>query len=173
MTHRVEWRESPNWDLRPKGCGPELVVVHATEGAFPHDLAWLRRLGSKVSAHYYIGRDGRIVQLVKESRRAWHAGISRYHGRTGVNDFSLGVEMENDGRPYTAQQYDALGWLAADISTRRGIALDHFVGHSDVSGVSVRPDPKHDPGAHFDWSAFQRAFIQYRHPDPEPVKIAA
>lgn len=182
MIRKIDWTPSPNYDERPKGSGPSLVILHGTAGGFPHDYGWLRDPKSGVSAHYYVRRDGKLYQLVQESQRAWHAGKSIYQGKTGVNAFSIGIELENNGKePFSNEQYDALGWLCADIAKRRGFDLRHFLGHADVAGkhLNIRPDPKTDPWGAFSWPTFQRLFILHRHDEPalpaarHHVKLAA
>ena len=103
---------SPHYDARPAGLRPELLVVHGISlppgefggpwidrlftGTLPPDAhAFFRTLATqRLSAHALIRRDGRIVQYVPFGERAWHAGQSAWQGRTGCNDFSIGVELE-------------------------------------------------------------------------------
>ena len=76
--------------------------------------SWLARLrGLRVSAHFFIRRDGAVIQFVSTEDRAWHAGVSRYAGRERCNDFSIGIELEGtDTLPYADAQYQALRQLA-------------------------------------------------------------
>ncbi len=110
-----------------------------------------------VSSHYAIARDGTVVRFVAENDRASHAGRSTMpdDGRTGVNDFSIGIELmashPNDDPTvrtaddaYTAAQYAALNRLIASICERHDIA--HVVGHDEVA-----PERKTDPGPLFQW----------------------
>jgi len=106
---------------------------------------------AKVSAHYFIDEDGRIVRLVDEERRAWHAGVSCWQGRERLNDCSIGIEIVNPGhewgyRPFTELQYQALEWLCPPLMKRFAIPPLRVLGHSDVA-----PDRKDDPGELFDW----------------------
>ena len=106
---------------------------------------------AKVSAHYLIDEDGRIVRLVDETKRAWHAGVSSWQGRERLNDGSIGIEIVNPGhewgyRPFTEQQYRALEWLCPQLMTRFAIPRVRVLAHSDVA-----PDRKDDPGELFDW----------------------
>ena len=64
---------SPNFYSRG-GYGPEVIVVHVTDGLFPGDLNWLRNPKSQVSSHFLIAPDGTVHQLVAEANAAWHAG---------------------------------------------------------------------------------------------------
>ena len=166
---------SPHFDARPSGALPELLVVHGISlppGEFGG--AWIDRLftgtlpgdahpyfreiaGQRVSAHALIRRDGQIVQYVPFGGRAWHAGQSAWRGRTGCNDFSIGVELEGtDDMPYTDAQYEALAALsAALIATYPSLSAQTIAGHSEVS-----PGRKTDPGPSFDWARFRALLDQ-------------
>lgn len=128
------WHPSPNFDTRPGGI--DAIVLHATAGALQPSLAWLCNPSARVSAHYVIARDGQVFQLVREGMRAWHAGESLYAGRVDWNDFSIGIELENDnsGRePYPAPQRTSLTALLKDLATRRGIRRENMVTHAQIA----------------------------------------
>ncbi|MDR2709925.1 MAG: 1,6-anhydro-N-acetylmuramyl-L-alanine amidase AmpD [Burkholderiales bacterium] len=98
----------------------------------------------KVSAHFVIRRDGRLIQYVPCERRAWHAGVSQWQGRSRCNDFSIGIELEGaDRTPYTARQYRSLNQLLACLCRR--YPIDAIAGHSVIA-----PRRKTDPGPAFD-----------------------
>jgi len=100
-----------------------------------------------VSAHYLIGRDGGIYQLVPENARAWHAGKSWWGGQTDINSASIGIELDNTGsEPFAEAQIEALLALLADIRQRHRIPAANFIGHADVA-----PTRKSDPSAFFPW----------------------
>lgn len=91
----VNQHDSPN---RSGKIVPELVVMHYTAGVrFENAVRWLCNPRAKASAHFVIGRDGKIAQLVPCDRRAWHAGVSEFRGRKSVNRFSIGIELVNAG----------------------------------------------------------------------------
>lgn len=123
----------------------------------------------KVSSHYLIGEEGSIYQLVDEKNRAWHAGDSFWRGRSKVNDFSIGIEIQNPGHhyflrkgewfPYAAQQYQSLLNLLRVISLRIPLVKDNIVGHCHIT--SHRKIPKIDPGPHFDWEYLTENFLKY------------
>lgn len=125
-------------------------------------LAALERLcdpDAAVSAHYLIDEDGRVVPLVPEEERAWHAGVSWWQGRADLNDVSIGIELVNPGhewgyRPFPEPQMAALIELARGILRRWPIPPDRIVGHSDIA-----PMRKEDPGELFDWQRLARAGI--------------
>lgn len=174
----AERRPSPNCDLRPPGCGVELVVIHGIslppgeyggpwiDALFRNTLdcnahPWFARLeGLRVSSHLLIRRDGRAVQYVPFQLRAWHAGASAYQGRRACNDFSVGVELEGrDAEPYASVQYETLYRLLRDLLRAfPDITPARVVGHADVA-----PGRKTDPGQAFDWAGVRRCLeIEYR-----------
>lgn len=159
---------SPNADARPDGERISLVVVHgislpprrfggsAIEAFFtnrldPEEHPYFATIADlRVSAHFLVGRRGRITQFVACSARAWHAGISRWRGRERCNDFSIGIELEGcDDIHYTAAQYGALARLVHLLRSRYPIV--DIAGHSDVA-----PGRKSDPGPAFDWGRLLR-----------------
>ena len=146
----VSWQRSPNFDQRR----PNLVIIHHTSNSTSEQA--LRTLTSperKVSAHYLIDRDGSIVQLVSESDRAWHAGLSWWGGITDVNSSSIGIELDNTGsEPFADAQIDALLALLTDIRQRYPIPAANFIGHADVA-----PTRKDDPSPLFPWARLAAA----------------
>jgi N-acetylmuramoyl-L-alanine amidase len=114
---------------------------------------------AEVSAHYLIWEDGRIDQLVSESRRAWHAGKAFWKGERDLNSTSIGVEIVNPGHdggspPYPEPQIEAAIALARDVCARRGIPSERVLAHSDVA-----PGRKRDPGEAFPWERLWRAGV--------------
>ncbi len=165
---------SPNFDDRPEGVAPTLLVLHnislppgifgggAILDLFGNSLDYhahpyfdgLR--GLRVSAHFLIRRDGELIQFVACTRRAWHAGQSSWRGRPRCNDFSLGVELEGDDSiPYESAQYFQLTRLTRALRAR--YSLPDIAGHADVS-----PGRKSDPGASFDWARFRAMLAEPR-----------
>ena len=146
-------RPSPNFDERKDGAKPELIVVHYTSmDSAEAALTKLTDPASKVSCHYLIDEKGNIFQLVDETKRAWHAGLSSWLGKDDVNSRSIGIEMSNrDGLPYTNEQLFSLALLCKDIMFRNKIEPQNIIGHSDVA-----PDRKQDPGEHFPWEKLSK-----------------
>lgn len=154
----AEVRPSPSHDARRDGRRPDLLLLHYTgmpsaDGA----LAWLCDPRSKVSCHYFVFEDGRVVQLVPEARRAWHAGVSSWAGESDINSCSIGIEVANPGHEggcpdFPAAQMAAVAALARDIVARHGIARGRVLAHSDVA-----PARKRDPGERFDWARLAAA----------------
>lgn len=159
---------SPNFGPRRDGLTPELVVIHYTGMA--SCAAALDRLcdpAAEVSAHYLISETGRVMALVPEEMRAWHAGAGEWQGRGDVNSRSVGIELANTGaQPFAHPQMLALERLLAGILARWSIPPAGVIGHSDMA-----PGRKIDPGPRFDWRRLARAGLAVW-PDPEAVAAA-
>lgn len=155
---------SPNFDDRPTGMVIDLLVIHNISlppGEFAGDgvialftnqldptthpyYQTIRDL--RVSAHFFIRRDGERIQFVALDKRAWHAGVSNWNERERCNDFSIGIELEGcDETPFTEAQYGSLVDLIEQI--RKIYPITDIVGHSDIA-----PGRKTDPGPRFDWA---------------------
>jgi N-acetyl-anhydromuramoyl-L-alanine amidase len=164
----ADYIPSPNQDERPAGMAVELLVIHNISlppGVFGGDAVmdlFLNRLDPRahpyyetiatlrVSAHFFIRRDGALLQFVPCTKRAWHAGQSSWRGRERCNDFSVGIELEGaDDVAYSDAQYECLAELSAALQARYPIVAS--VGHSDIA-----PGRKTDPGALFDWRRYCR-----------------
>lgn len=160
---------SPNFNARREARAPDMLVLHYTgmptaEGA----LDWLAREESQVSSHYFVFEDGRVVQLVPESARAWHAGKSFWRGETDINSASIGIEIANPGHPgglpdFPPLQIGAVIDLCRDIIERHAIVPERVLAHSDVAPVR-----KIDPGENFPWTALADAGIGHW-VEPTPV----
>ncbi len=160
---------SPNHGERPDGVRPDIILLHYTgmpseEGA----LAWLCSPESQVSSHYFVHEDGRVVQLVPEERRAWHAGKSFWAGETDINSRSIGIEIANAGHPaglpaFGDAQIEAVIELCRDCGQRLDIRPERVLGHSDVAPVR-----KVDPGENFPWGKLHAAGVGH-FVEPVPV----
>jgi N-acetylmuramoyl-L-alanine amidase len=145
-------RPSPNHGERKVYQRPDMILLHYT--GMPDANGALERLcspGTEVSAHYFVFEDGRIIQLVPEGRRAWHAGVAFWAGETDINSCSIGIEIANPGHDYgypdfPKRQIAAVTALCRGIQTRHAIAPVRVLAHSDVA-----PSRKQDPGEKFPW----------------------
>jgi N-acetylmuramoyl-L-alanine amidase len=140
----AEYRPSPNFDERR----PNFVILHHTSNEnIEHSLRVLTGSTPRVSAHYLIGRNGRIYQLVDERHRAWHAGESFWGGQRDLNSTSIGIELDNNGdEPFAEPQIVSLIALLTDLKSRYKIPAANFLGHGDVA-----PGRKVDPSHLFPW----------------------
>lgn len=151
-TSEIIERPSPNFDARPDGKAPDMLILHYTgmESA-EESLARLVDPVAEVSSHYLIDEEGRMYRLVDEEMRAWHAGVAHWAGEDDINGCSIGIELQNPGhefgyREFPEAQMQALATLAQDIMARHNIPAHRVLGHSDVA-----PGRKQDPGELFDW----------------------
>lgn len=149
-----EWSPSPNFSSR-EGRKIIAIVDHVTAGAFPGCLLWLQNPIAQASAHYIITKLGRIIQLVKEGDKAWHAGSvnkpnwSLYDG-TNPNLYTLSIEHEGQsGEPLTEAQYQSSLFLHKELTLKYGIPIDtdHIIGHYRIDSV----DRPNCPGSGFPW----------------------
>ncbi len=160
---------SPNFDARPDGRSVEVLIVHAISlppGQFggagieqlfcnrlnPAEHPFYREIENlKVSAHLVIRRDGEVLQFVPLHQRAWHAGESFCEGRTRVNDFSIGIELEGtETDPFEVVQYQRLADVTrAIMETYPAVTPRRVYGHADIA-----PGRKGDPGTGFNWKRY-------------------
>ena len=158
--HVDEIMSSPNVNRRRRGLTPKILVMHYTGlPTFARSLEVLRDPHCEVSCHYVVDTDGRIVQMVPEALRAWHAGVSSWDGERDINSKSIGIEIQNPGHTagypdFPDAQMQAVTALAADIVARHGMTARCVVAHSDVA-----PGRKIDPVEKFDWHRLFRAGI--------------
>jgi AmpD protein len=159
---------SPNYDERETHVAPEVIIVHCISlppgeyggGAVsrffqnqlsPDEHPYYKSMSHlTVSAHFLIERSGKLIQFVAVTKRAWHAGESTCLGKSKVNDFSIGVELEGldtDPEGFTDAQYQQLNYLINEL--KKGypsILPNNIFAHSDIA-----PGRKPDPGPFFDW----------------------
>jgi N-acetyl-anhydromuramoyl-L-alanine amidase len=166
---------SPNYAPRAEGVRPTLVVIHAISlpprefggdavaalflntlepDAHPY-FAAIAHL--RVSAHFFIDRDGLVQQFVSTNNVAWHAGVSIWKNQEACNGFSIGIELEGcDELPFTDAQYAALQYTLAALKVRYP-SLEDAAAHSDIA-----PGRKTDPGPCFDWARVDAAWQRWR-----------
>ncbi|ESX60923.1 N-acetylmuramoyl-L-alanine amidase [Mesorhizobium sp. M0924] len=169
----AEVRVSPNFGPRRETLRPDMIVLHYTgmvTGAAAE--AWLCDPASEVSSHYLVHEDGRIIQMVRESDRAWHAGASSWFGRRDINSCSVGIEIVNPGHSlgYSAfpkRQVEAVIGLCLGIIERHSITAQRVLAHSDIA-----PGRKIDPGEKFPWNALFAAGVGHLVP-AAPVRRGA
>jgi len=143
---------SPNFNDRAVGSRLAYVVLHYTgmrDAASA--LARLCEPTAQVSAHYLIERDGKIWQLVPDTKRAWHAGVSSWLGETDMNSASLGIELVNRGHQlgyenFPPAQIKACITLLQSLLKQHNIPPHNILAHSDIA-----PQRKEDPGELFPW----------------------
>lgn len=157
---------SPNFDARPSQ-EIDMIVIHNislppniyggsgvvelfTNQLNPDEHPYYATIHTaKVSSHFFIRRDGELVQFVSCLARAWHAGVSCWQGRERCNDFSVGVELEgSDYEAFEDVQYETLNALLKCL--KQTYPIKYIVGHSDIA-----PGRKTDPGPFFNWQKIE------------------
>lgn len=164
------FRASPNFGPRRDSKTPDMILLHYT--GMESGEAALDRLCdncAEVSSHYLVFEDGRIMQLVAEQQRAWHAGASSWKGESDINSLSIGIEIVNPGHEiaivdYPAKQIAAVIALCRDIVRRHCVPAARILAHSDVA-----PGRKLDPGEHFPWDELHRQGIGHWI-EPSPIR---
>ena len=154
----VRWVGSPNFNDRRRPDDITAITIHATaNGTLQGVIDWFNKRSSQVSAHYTIGKDGTIVQHVRDSDRAWHAGVSEWKGRSSCNDYCLGIELVNwnNGQdPYPEAQHQSNVALCAYLCHQYNISVDDIMGHYDIA-----PRRKTDP-RNYDLDRLRREVAQ-------------
>jgi AmpD protein len=154
---------SPNVDKRPDTQDISLIVIHNislppnqyggdgvaqlfTNQLDPQAHPYYQEIAHlKVSSHFFIRRNGELLQFASCLDRAWHAGVSQWQGRERCNDFSIGIELEgSDFEDFEPHQYTTLQALIDALKATYPIQA--ITGHSDIA-----PGRKTDPGPHFNW----------------------
>ena len=148
-----EYIPSPNYNNRPAGAVVSCVVLHSTVvPTLEETIGVFLAPRTEVSAHFVVGREGRVVQMVPVELRAWHAGVSVLDGVGNVNDYSVGIEMVNlnDGKqPYPPAQSAAVAGILRFLRSYFTIPDSRVVSHAQIALPAGR---KSDPLG-FDFAA--------------------
>jgi N-acetylmuramoyl-L-alanine amidase len=140
----VEWIGTTNFNLRK----PNYVILHHTaQTSTAQTVKTFTMTKTQVSAHYVVGRNGEVVQMLNDYLRAWHGGAAKWGNVTDINSTSIGIELDNDGfEPYTDIQLNNLLLLLARLKKTYNIPAANFIGHGDIA-----PGRKIDPNVNFPW----------------------
>ena len=138
------WVGTVNFGLRK----PNYVVIHHTaQNSTEQTLKTFTTASTQVSAHYVIGRDGKIYHMLNDYMRAWHAGVGKWGNQSDINSSSIGIELDNNGfEPFSEAQLNSLLKLLGTLKKTYNIPIANFIGHSDIA-----PGRKVDPNANFPW----------------------
>ena len=154
---------SPNFSKRNRSRNHiKFVIIHYTGMQSEiESKKRLKNLKSKVSCHYHINKKGLITQMVKDNKIAWHAGKSKWKNFNNLNNYSIGIELENKGHDlgyenFADSQIKNLIDLCKKLKKKYNIASDHFLGHSDIA-----PLRKSDPGEKFPWKKLSKYKIGF------------
>ena len=144
---------SPNFSLPKRSHSKvKFVIIHYT-GMKKESLA-IKRLCNpvtKVSSHYFLKKNGSILELVPDLYEAWHAGKSSWKKYSSLNKYSIGIEIQNSGHNnsyenFSSKQIISLKSLLKYLIKTYKIEKKYILGHSDIA-----PNRKKDPGEKFPW----------------------
>lgn len=140
----TEWIGTVNFNLRK----PSFVIIHHTaQDSLQQTISTFTKTKTQVSAHYVISENGKVVQMLNDYLRAWHAGNSTWGKTTDLNSCSIGIELDNNGfKPFTEAQISSLVALLTKLKKDYNIPTQNFLGHADIA-----PGRKQDPSALFPW----------------------
>lgn len=161
---------SAHHDIRPEGMSIDTIVIHNISlppnefgGGYVQQFfcdrldftvhPYFQSISKlKVASHLFIERGGKVFQFVPFDKRAWHAGESSYKGRSGFNDFSIGIELEgSDQVAFEDIQYEKLKKIISALKSVYLLKDENIVGHSDIA-----PGRKTDPGPWFEWEKIKK-----------------
>lgn len=139
-----EWVGTVNFNLRK----PNFIIIHHTaQDSIQQTLKTFTLKSSNVSAHYIVSRDGKIIHMLNDYLRAWHAGNGSWGKNTDLNSTSIGIELDNNGtEPFSDLQINSLLALLTKLKKDYNIPTQNIIGHADVA-----PTRKKDPSALFPW----------------------
>ncbi len=134
------------------------VIIHYTaQDSLAQTIRTFITPVSQVSAHYVIGRDGRVIHMVNDYLRANHAGAGKWGNVVDMNSCSIGIEIDNNGsEPYSEVQIKSLLALLTFLKTTYNIPAANFIGHQDFA-----PRRKPDPGTYFPWKLLSQKGFGY------------
>ncbi len=156
---------SPNFDLNKRNKKKiKYLIFHYT--GMKNEKSALRRLSdsnSKVSSHYFIKKNGSIINLVPDLYVSWHAGISFWKNLKKLNKYSIGIEIHNPGhqhgyKSFNKNQIIAIKYLSLKLGKKYNLKRKNYLGHSDIA-----PDRKKDPGENFPWKLLSKYQIGIWH----------
>ena len=165
MIPEIKTNFSPNFDLKKrKKTNIYFIIFHYT--GMKNEKEAINRLTSsksKVSSHYFIKKNGEILNLVPDLYTAWHAGVSSWGNYRSLNKYSIGIEISNPGHnfiynKFKKKQIYSIYKLSKLLQKKYKIKKNHILGHSDIA-----PERKKDPGEKFPWEYLSKKKIGYWH----------
>ena len=156
---------SINFSLPKRQKGSiKFIIIHYTGMRKQSEaIKRLCDLNSKVSCHYFIKNDGKILLMVPDLYQAWHAGVSKWKRFKSLNKYSIGIEINNPGhdngyKNFNFKQIKSLKILLQNLMKKYKVKKYNILGHSDIS-----PTRKKDPGEKFPWYELSKSNICFGH----------
>ena len=165
MWPKISLNYSPNFNIKKRSKkNIRFIIIHYT--GMHNELSALNRLcniNAKVSSHYFIKKNGSILNLVPPIYEAWHAGKSSWKGLNSLNKYSIGIEIQNSGHDnkyekFSQKQIVSTKKLLRCLINKYKINLKNVLGHSDIA-----PDRKKDPGEKFPWKDLAKSKLSQWH----------
>ena len=165
MWPKISLNYSPNFNtIKRLKKNIRFIIIHYT--GMRNELSALNRLcdiKAKVSAHYFIKKDGSVLNLVPPIYEAWHAGKSYWKGLKSLNKYSIGIEIQNSGHDnkyekFSQKQIISTKKLLRYLISKYKVNLKNILGHSDIA-----PDRKKDPGEKFPWKDLAKSKVSQWH----------
>ncbi|SFF06956.1 N-acetylmuramoyl-L-alanine amidase [Flavobacterium xueshanense] len=140
----TEWIGTVNFNLRK----PNFIIIHHTaQDSLQQTIKTFTKIETQVSSHYVISDDGKVVQMLNDYLRAWHAGNGLWGKNTDINSNSIGIELDNNGSEvFSELQINSLLALLTKLKKEYNIPTQNIIGHADIA-----PTRKKDPSALFPW----------------------
>lgn len=140
----TEWIGTVNFNLRK----PNFIIIHHTaQDSIQQTIKTFTKTATQVSAHYVVGEDGKVIQMLNDYLRAWHAGNGSWGKNTDINSSSIGIELDNNGSEvFTEPQINSLLALLTKLKKDHNIPAQNIIGHADIA-----PTRKKDPSIFFPW----------------------
>lgn len=168
---KADWVRATRASARPAGSSVAAIVLHRTE-APTIGSSLTKFISGAENSHYVIDIDGHVVKMVNDSARGAHAGTgAQWRGASPVNNFSVGIEIVNDGGAFPAPQMQAVQKLVQSLCNIFGIKKEDVVGHCEVKPLKQDAFRTNDrvtcPGPDFEWVLLENANLAVR-PVPRP-----
>ena len=165
MWPKISLNYSPNFNtIKRAKKNIRFIIIHYT--GMHNELSALKRLcdtKAKVSAHYFIKKNGSVLNLVPPIYEAWHAGKSSWKGLKSINKYSIGIEIQNSGHNnkyenFSKKQIISVKKLLRYLINKYKVNSKNVIGHSDIA-----PDRKKDPGEKFPWKELAKLKLSQWH----------
>ena len=165
MWPKISLNYSPNFNtIKRLKKNIRFIIIHYT--GMQNELSALNRLcdiKAKVSAHYFIKKNGSVLNLVPPTYEAWHAGKSSWKGLKSLNKYSIGIELQNSGHDYKYEKFSQKQIISTKkllryLINKYKVNFKNILGHSDIA-----PDRKKDPGEKFPWKDLAKSKLSQWH----------
>ena len=160
---KINYNPSPNYSVKKRAKKDiKFLIIHYTGMQSEiESIKRLKNIKTKVSCHYLINKKGRITQMVKDNKVAWHAGKSKWQSFKNLNENSIGIELVNKGHEFGYENFSKIQIknlinLCKNLKKKYIIKTENILGHSDIA-----PLRKLDPGEKFPWKKLSKYNLGY------------